>query len=226
MKTVAEKQGDGSYILNGSKNFITVGPEAEHIIVFAVTTQHPEKPRHTAFIVKRGIPGFSLAPHDEKMGIKAAHSCSIFFDNVRVPPEYLLSDEGAGFKVAMVTLDGGFLTDSATDLTKWRFPATNLNAGGYLVVFASNQDRRTPGAPLHTNFKLRAAGGFLAAAMLLAGCSDSRGGPIPYDTPLAAPDEPRIVAVDQRHRQPRGYLSLNHHAKQNPVQEQQKDAPE
>jgi len=107
MKTVAEKQGDGSYVLNGSKNFITCGPEAEHIIVFAVTTPHPEKPKHTALLVKRGMPGFTLAPHDEKMGIKAAHSCSIYFDNVKIPPEYVLGEDGAGFKVAMMTLDGG-----------------------------------------------------------------------------------------------------------------------
>ncbi|MFO0586688.1 MAG: acyl-CoA dehydrogenase family protein [Polyangiaceae bacterium] len=107
MKTVAEKQGDGSWLLNGSKNFITCGPEAEHIIVFAVTSPHPEKPKHTALILKRGMPGFTLAPHDEKMGIKAAHSCSIYFDNVTVPKEYVLGEEGQGFKVAMVTLDGG-----------------------------------------------------------------------------------------------------------------------
>jgi butyryl-CoA dehydrogenase len=107
MKTVAQKQGDGSYILNGSKNFITCGPEAEHIIVFAVTSPHPEKPKHTAMILKRGMPGFTLAPHDEKMGIKAAHSCTIYFDNVKVPAEYVLGEEGGGFKVAMITLDGG-----------------------------------------------------------------------------------------------------------------------
>lgn len=107
MLTVAERQRDGSYILNGSKNFITVGPEAEHIIVFAITEQHPERPKHTALIVKRDMPGFSLAPHDEKLGIKAAHSCSIFFENVRVPKEYVLGEDGMGFKVAMMTLDGG-----------------------------------------------------------------------------------------------------------------------
>jgi butyryl-CoA dehydrogenase len=107
MKTVAEKQADGSYVLNGSKNFITCGPEAEHIIVFAVTTPHPEKPKHTALIVKRDMAGFSVAPHDEKMGIKAAHSCTIFFDNVRVPKEYVLGEDGGGFKIAMMTLDGG-----------------------------------------------------------------------------------------------------------------------
>jgi butyryl-CoA dehydrogenase len=107
MLTTAQRQGDGSYILNGSKNFITVGPEAEHIIIFAISEQHPERPKHTALIVKRDMPGFSLAPHDEKLGIKAAHSCTIFFDNIRVPKEYVLGEDGAGFKIAMMTLDGG-----------------------------------------------------------------------------------------------------------------------
>lgn len=107
MKTIAERQGDGGFLLNGSKNFITVGPHAEHIIVFAVSTPHPEKPKHTALIVKRDMPGFVVAPHDEKMGIRAAHSSTIFFENVKVPPEYVLGEEGNGFKIAMITLDGG-----------------------------------------------------------------------------------------------------------------------
>jgi butyryl-CoA dehydrogenase len=106
MTTVAEQQGDGSWILNGSKNFITCGPEAEHIIVFAITEREP-KIRHTALIVKRGQDGLSLSPHDEKLGIKAAHSCSIYFENLRVPAEYQLGPAGGGFKVAMNTLDGG-----------------------------------------------------------------------------------------------------------------------
>jgi butyryl-CoA dehydrogenase len=107
MLTTAQRQRDGSYILNGSKNFITCGPEAEHIIVFAISEQHPERPKHTALIVKRDMPGFSLAPHDEKLGIKAAHSCTIYFDNVKVPKEYVLGEDGMGFKIAMMTLDGG-----------------------------------------------------------------------------------------------------------------------
>lgn len=61
-----------------------------------------------------------------------------------------------------VNLDGWFLTDATNDLTKWRFPATNLNAGGYLVVFASNKDRRIPGARLHANFRLTSSGEYLA----------------------------------------------------------------
>ncbi len=107
MLTVGEKQGDGGFILNGSKNFITCGPEAEHIIVFAVTHPDPEKPKHTALLVNRNQAGYSLAPHDEKLGIKAAHSCTIFFENVKVSKDMILGAEGEGFKVAMATLDGG-----------------------------------------------------------------------------------------------------------------------
>ena len=66
------------------------------------------------------------------------------------------------FSAGPVDLNNWCLTDTASSLTKWRFPATNLNAGGYLVVFASNKNRRTPGKPLHTNFKLDAAGEYLA----------------------------------------------------------------
>jgi butyryl-CoA dehydrogenase len=107
MLTIGEAQGDGSFIVNGSKNFITCGPHAEHVIIFAITDQHPTKPKHTAFIVKKDFAGYSIAPHDEKLGIHAAHSCTIFFDNMRIPKEYILGEVGSGFKVAMGTLDGG-----------------------------------------------------------------------------------------------------------------------
>jgi hypothetical protein len=66
---------------------------------------------------------------------------------------------------ASVDLLGWSLTDSASDLTRWTFPATNLNAGGYLVVFASNKNRRAPGQPLHTNFRLSASGEYLALVL-------------------------------------------------------------
>jgi butyryl-CoA dehydrogenase len=107
MKTVGELQGDGSYIVNGSKNFITVGPHAKHIIIFAITGEEGGKKRHTALIVDNEFDGFVVSPKDEKMGIKAAHSCTIFMENVRIPKEYVLGEHGHGFKVAMATLDGG-----------------------------------------------------------------------------------------------------------------------
>ena len=62
----------------------------------------------------------------------------------------------------VVNLGGWYLTDTANDLRKWQFPATNLNSGGFLVVFASNKDRRVAGAPLHTNFRLSNSGEYLA----------------------------------------------------------------
>src|SRR5439155_23317554 len=60
------------------------------------------------------------------------------------------------------SLDGWFLTDDSSNLVKWRLPATNITADARVVVFASGNDRAVPGAPLHTNFKLDAAGGYLA----------------------------------------------------------------
>jgi butyryl-CoA dehydrogenase len=107
MKTTAELQPDGSYLLNGAKNWITNGPHAEFIIVFAVTTPDPVKPRHTALLLQRGMPGFTVAAPDHKLGIHAAHSATIFFENVRVPKENVVAKDGDGFKVAMSTLDGG-----------------------------------------------------------------------------------------------------------------------
>ncbi|MCC6645571.1 MAG: acyl-CoA dehydrogenase family protein [Polyangiaceae bacterium] len=107
MATVGEKQGDGSWIVNGSKNFITNGPHADFIIVFAITSREGGKAKHTAFVIPKTAPGYTVGKHDEKLGIHAAHSCTTFFENVRVPKEMVLGDEGAGFKVAMATLDGG-----------------------------------------------------------------------------------------------------------------------
>src|ERR1017187_8161745 len=64
-----------------------------------------------------------------------------------------------------VNLDGWYLTDKATNLTHWMFPATNLGPSRFMVVFASNKDRRVAGAPLHTNFKLSGSGDYLALVL-------------------------------------------------------------
>jgi butyryl-CoA dehydrogenase len=106
MKTVAHRDGDG-YVLSGSKNFITNGPAADFIIVFAVSGKDGDKVKHTAFVFPLAESGVSLAPHDEKMGIHAAQSCTVFFENVKLGPQHLLGTQGSGFKIAMATLDGG-----------------------------------------------------------------------------------------------------------------------
>lgn len=106
MATIAERDGD-HWVINGSKNFITNGPYADLIVLFAVTQKGLGHRGTTAFIVPKGTPGFIPQKHDEKLGIHAAHSCTIFFDNCRIPDGYRLGEPGSGFKVAMATLDGG-----------------------------------------------------------------------------------------------------------------------
>ncbi len=107
MNTVAEKKGD-KWVLNGSKNWITNGPHADTILVFAISERSSAgKAKHTAFLIDKDTPGFSREKPDEKMGIHAAHSCTVFFENVEVSDEHRLGGVGDGFKVAMSTLDGG-----------------------------------------------------------------------------------------------------------------------
>ncbi|MBX3212137.1 MAG: acyl-CoA dehydrogenase [Labilithrix sp.] len=106
MVTQAEKTADG-WVLSGAKNWITNGPHADYIVVFAVTDRSGGKVRHTAFVVPKGTPGFTQASPDHKLGIHGAHSCTMFFENCEVPDTAVLGNVGEGFKVAMATLDGG-----------------------------------------------------------------------------------------------------------------------
>jgi butyryl-CoA dehydrogenase len=106
MVTGGEKTA-GGYVLNGAKNWITNGPKADWIIVFAITDRSGPKVKHTAFLVERGTPGFTQNAPDHKLGIHAAHSCTVFFENCKVPDANIVGKAGDGFKVAMATLDGG-----------------------------------------------------------------------------------------------------------------------
>ncbi len=106
MVTSAEKKGD-RWILNGAKNWITNGPHADHILVFAVSDRAGPRVKHTAFLVAKGTPGFTQNARDHKLGIHAAHSCTVFFEACEVPETAVVGNVGEGFKVAMATLDGG-----------------------------------------------------------------------------------------------------------------------
>jgi butyryl-CoA dehydrogenase len=106
MITGAEKTADG-WVIHGAKNWITNGPVADFILVFAVTDRSGSKVKHTAFVVPRGTPGFTQNAPDHKLGIHAAHSCTVFFENCKVPDSAVVGNVGEGFKVAMATLDGG-----------------------------------------------------------------------------------------------------------------------
>jgi len=105
-KTTAVRKGD-EYVLNGSKNWITNGPKANAILLFAMTDRAAGHRGISAFLVPTDTPGFQRAAPDHKMGISAAHSCSIFFEDCRVPARNRLGKEGDGFRIAMSTLDGG-----------------------------------------------------------------------------------------------------------------------
>jgi butyryl-CoA dehydrogenase len=106
MVTSAEKTS-GGWVLNGAKNWITNGPHDDFIIVFAVTDRSGPKVKHTAFVIPKGTPGYTQAQPDHKLGIHAAHSCTVFFENCKVPETAIVGNVGDGFKVAMATLDGG-----------------------------------------------------------------------------------------------------------------------
>ena len=106
LRTSAILEGD-SYVVNGEKVWITNAPNADWALVFCVTDKTKGHRGLTALMIPRDTPGFSVGKHEEKMGIRAAVSASLRFDNCRVPVSNRLANEGDGFKVAMSTLDGG-----------------------------------------------------------------------------------------------------------------------
>ena len=105
-ETTAVLDGD-CYILNGGKIFITNADVADVYIVFAVTTPDIGTRGISAFIVEKGWEGFTFGEHYNKMGIRSSSTAELLFNNVKVPKENLLGEEGQGFKIAMATLDGG-----------------------------------------------------------------------------------------------------------------------
>jgi butyryl-CoA dehydrogenase len=106
MVTNATKTASG-WLINGAKNWITNGPHADYILVFAVSDRSEAKVKHTAFLIPKGAKGFTQNARDHKLGIHAAHSCTMFFENCEVPDSAVVGNVGEGFKVAMATLDGG-----------------------------------------------------------------------------------------------------------------------
>jgi butyryl-CoA dehydrogenase len=106
MATNAEKVA-GGWVINGAKNWITNGPHADFILLFAVTDRSGPKIKHTAFLIPKETSGFTQNARDHKLGIHAAHSCTVFFENCKLPDSAVVGNVGEGFKVAMATLDGG-----------------------------------------------------------------------------------------------------------------------
>jgi len=139
MRSEAHKAGN-HYILNGQKQFITVGGPADTYIVFAQTDPKAAHKGQSAFILEKGWPGFEIGKPEDKLGICAAPSVSLYFKDVQVPKENLLGAEGEGFKIAMMTLDGGRLGIAAQ--------AVGIAQAAYDAALAYARERKQFGQPI------------------------------------------------------------------------------
>ncbi|AIM35758.1 acyl-CoA dehydrogenase [Sphingobacterium sp. ML3W] len=137
--TTAIDQG-GHYLLNGTKNWITNGGNADVYLVIVQT--HPEKAHHgiNALIVEKGMPGFTIGPKENKLGIRSSDTHSLLFTDVKVPKENRIGEDGFGFKFAMKTLDGGRIGIAAQ--------ALGIAAGAYDLALAYAKERKTFGKPI------------------------------------------------------------------------------
>lgn len=105
-RTTAEADGE-YYVLNGMKNWITNGTQADYYLMIASTNKSLGHKGISAFIVEKDYNGVEIGKKEDKLGIRSSDTCSIGMNNVRVPKENLLGSEGGGFRIAMETLDGG-----------------------------------------------------------------------------------------------------------------------
>lgn len=105
-KTTADKDGD-HFVINGIKNWITNGINADYFLVMATTDKEKAHKGISTFVVEKGTPGFGHGVKEDKLGIRSSDTCSLTFENCRVPAENMVWDEGKGFNFAMNTLNGG-----------------------------------------------------------------------------------------------------------------------
>ena len=105
-KARAVRDGE-SYVINGTKMFITTGKNSDVTVVTAYTDKEKRHRGISAFVVEKGTPGFSVGKEEKKMGLRASDTVELVFEDCRVPAENLVGNEGDGFRIAMASLDGG-----------------------------------------------------------------------------------------------------------------------
>lgn len=160
--TTAVDMGD-YYLVNGVKNWITNGGTASTYLVMAQT--HPEKKHHgiNTLIVEKGMPGFEIGPKENKLGIRGSDTHSLMFNDVKVPKENRIGEDGFGFKFAMNTLEGGRIGIAAQ--------ALGIAAGAYELAMAYAKERKAFGKTIAdlqaTQFKLADMATEIEAARLL-----------------------------------------------------------
>ncbi|MDH7512171.1 MAG: acyl-CoA dehydrogenase family protein [Clostridiales bacterium] len=183
LKTKAEKKA-GHWILNGSKLFITNGSLAEICVVMAVTDSTKGRNGISAFILEKGMEGFRSGKKEDKLGIRAADTAELIFEDVKVPAENLLGAEGEGYRGAMAVLDGGRVSIAGFSL--------GIAAGALESSLKYAKERVQFDQPI-ANFQAiqwMLADGFteLEAARLLtyrAACLEDQGKKIPKESAMA-----------------------------------------
>ena len=139
LKTRAERDGN-HYVLNGVKQFITSGANADLAIIFAVTDPERGKKGISAFIVPTDTPGYSVASVEKKLGQKASDTCQIVLEDCRLTPDLLLGEEGEGYRIALSNLEGGRIGIAAQSV--------GMARAAYEAALAYAKERETFDKPI------------------------------------------------------------------------------
>lgn len=140
MHTRATRNANGDWVINGKKSWITSGPVARYIILFAITTPGIGAKGVSAFIVDTQLPGFHAGKSEPKLGIRASATCEIEFTDYVLPKENLLGEEGKGFSIAMGVLDAGRIGIASQ--------AVGIARAAYEATLQWVRDRKAFGQPL------------------------------------------------------------------------------
>ena len=142
MHTRATRNANGDWVINGKKSWITSGPVARYIVLFAITTPGIGAKGVSAFIVDTQLPGFHAGKTEPKLGIRASATCEIEFTDYVLPKENLLGEEGKGFSIAMGVLDAGRIGIASQ--------AVGIARAAYEATLQWSRDRKAFGAPIGT----------------------------------------------------------------------------
>ena len=143
METTATRR-NGGYVINGNKLFISIGAQAEIIVVFATVDKSLRHRGVTAFIVDKGNAGFSVGKHEDKMGFRGLVSTELIFEDCFVPEENRLGEEGQGFRIALDTLDVSRVTVGAE--------AVGISRAAFEAALNYAKERQQFGQPI-ANFQ-------------------------------------------------------------------------
>lgn len=138
-RTTAEDKGD-YYLLNGTKNWITNGGRADVYLVIAQTDKNKGHRGINAFILEKGMPGFDIGPKEDKLGIRGSDTHTLQFNDVKVPKENRIGDDGFGFKFAMKTLSGGRIGIASQ--------ALGIASGAYELALKYSKERKAFGTEI------------------------------------------------------------------------------